>query len=229
MTRLQSTTEAYLLATGKTALPATGTAKRDLLTNLAIMFYRSWQTEPDTEWQSLYQAVGAGTVTATDSFDLDTDINFISKLPGNYVRVKTTTGQYISFESVKPQQLFQYRLGNYVSHVVVDGVHKIKFSKPFITGDQAIGGTIQIPAIIKLDDITSDSSEVLIDIPGWLSKRVAAQYAYSFKATRDMYDDLLALANEDMVSMKASNTSGNESYNTGINYFESLGNVGNDH
>lgn len=227
-TRLDAITDGYTFATGKTTLPAAGTAKRELLTALAIKFYRSWQTEPDTEWDSLYQLVGAGTVTATDEFDLDTDINFISKREGNNVRIliSGSTDNYINYTTVKPQQLYQYRTGNYCAHVVEDGTHKIRFSRAFVAADQAIGGTIQVPAVIKLDDITSDTSEILIDNPEWLGKRIAAQYAFSFKSLRDMYDDLLALANEDMVSMKAGNTSGNESYNTGIDYFALNGNVG---
>ena len=225
-TRLDAITTGYMLATGKTTLPAVGTAKRDLLTNLAVKFYRDWQTEPDTEWKSLYQLIGAGTVTATDEFDLDTDINFISKQPGNNVRVLTTAGQYIDYEAVKPQQLYQYRNSNAVAHVIEDGVHKLRFSKPFTSTDAAFGGTIQVPAIIKLDDITSDSSEILIDQPEWLGERIAAQYAYSFKSLRDLYDDLRNMANERLSSMKAANGSGSESYNTGIDYFALAGNVG---
>lgn len=227
MTRLECITNAYLLAAGKATLP-TGN-KLAQLNALAIKFYRDWQVEPDTEWNSLYQVVSAGTVTATDTFDLDTEINFISKQEGNYVRIKTTDGQYISYQTVKPQQLYQYRTANAVAHIVTDGVHQVKFSKPFVAGTQPIGGTIEVPAIIKLDDLTSDSSEVLIDQPEWLSERVAAQYAYSYKSTRDMYDDLLALANEHMISMKAANTSGTESYQTGIDYFALNGNVGFDY
>jgi hypothetical protein len=60
MIRSEAITEAYMLATGKsvgvTAIP---TAKRNLLTALAVKFYRDWQTEPGTEWDSLYDVIGA--------------------------------------------------------------------------------------------------------------------------------------------------------------------------
>jgi hypothetical protein len=36
------------------------------------------------------------------------------------------------------------------------------------------------------------------------------------------------MSNESLMSMKAANGSGNESYNTGQDYFATLGNVGND-
>lgn len=225
-TRLDAITTGYMLATSKSTLPATGTSKRDLLTNLAIKFYRDWQTETDTEWESLYQLIGAGTVTATDTFDLDTEINFISKEYGNGVRVLLSSGQYINFKTVKPQELYQNRYVNAVAHVVSDNVHSVKFSRPFVSTDQAFGGTIEVPAIIKLDDITSDSSELLIDNSEWLGERIAAQYAFSFKSLRDMYPDLLAQANETMTGMKLANGSGTESYNTGIDYFATQGNVG---
>lgn len=224
MTRLDVITEAWLLATGKTALPSVGQTKRDQLNALAVKFYRDWQVEPGVEWNSLYQLVGAGTVTATDEFTLDTDINYISKNEGNKVRVLTTAGQYIDYETVLPMQLYQYRGSNAVAHIIEDGEHKLRFSKPFTATETAFGGTIQVPAIIKLDDITTDESEILIDQPQWLAERVAAQYAYSYKSLRDMYPDLLDLANERMSSMKAANSSGNESYNTGIDYFALYGN-----
>lgn len=211
MNRLEAITEAYLLCTSKTTLPAIGTAKRNQLTALARKFYRDWQTEPDTEWQSLYQDITAGTVSATDTFELDTEINFISKQDGNYINIDGT-----DFTAVKPQQLYQYRYANAVAKVADNS---IKFSKPFTADSPLLGKTINVPAIIKLDDITSDTSEILIDNPSWLPARIAAQYAYSYKSLRDMYDDLLAIANEHMISMKNANTSGNESYNTGVNYF----------
>jgi hypothetical protein len=229
-TRLDAITTAYMLATSKSNLPAIGSSKRDLLTNLAVKFYRDWQTEPNTEWDSLYQVIGAGTVTATDTFNLDTAINFISKLEGNCVRVLCTDGTtYLDFTTVKPQQLYQYRYQNAVAHVVINGTHKLKFSKVFTSSDQAFGGAIQVPAIIKLDDITSDTSNILIDQPNWLDERIAAQYAYSFKSLRDMYPDLLDMANETMQSMKAANGSGNESTSDNIDYFATMGNVGIDY
>lgn len=221
-TRLDAIATGYLLATGKTTLPAAGSVKRDLLTNLAIKFYRDWQTETGVEWESLSQDISAGTATAgNDTFDLAEEINFISKDENNYVVINEQ-----KYKVVSVRQLSKYRYSRAVAHIVVDGTHSIKFSQEFTSDDPVVGEEILVPCIIKLDDITSDSSEVLIDQPEWLGERIAAQYAYSFKSLRDMYDDLLALANDRMNSMKAANTIGTESYSTDIDYFATLGNVG---
>lgn len=221
MQRIDAVKESILLATGKATTP-TG-SKLSEMNALAIKFYRDWQVEPGIEWDSLYQTIGAGTVSASDTFDLDTDINFISQRPGNYVRVKTTDGQYINFPVVKPQQLFQYRTQNAVAKVADN---QIKFSRPFVAGTQAIGGSIEVPAIIKLDDLTGDNSEVLIDNPNWLPARMAAQYVLTNKQLNYLYDDLLAQANELMMGM-LQNGQAPQTTSTGIDYFATLGNVGN--
>jgi hypothetical protein len=52
-TKLDAMTMGYTLATGKTTIPASGTAKRSLLDSLAVKFYRDWQTETGVEWESL--------------------------------------------------------------------------------------------------------------------------------------------------------------------------------
>lgn len=222
MNRLDAITTGYMLATSKSTLPAIGTSKRDLLTNLAIKFYQDWQVEPDTEWESLSRDVSAGTATVdNDTFDLADEINFISKDDNNYV---TINGQ--RFQVVKFNQLSKYSTSRAVAHITVDGTHSIKFSTPFVATDTLVGQEILVPCIIKLDDLTSDKSDVLIDQANWLGERIGAQYAYSFKSLRDMYPDLLDMANETMQSMKAANSSGGESYNTEVDYFASMGNVG---
>lgn len=221
-TKLDAMTLGYTLATGKTTLPAAGSAKRSLLDSLAVKFYQDWQNEPDTEWESLSADVSAGTAAAgTDTYDLDDDINSISKDDNNYVTINGTR-----FKVVSVRQLSKYTTAHAVAHIVRDGQHSIKFSKPFVAGDPLIGQEILVPCIIKLDDLTKDSSEVLIDQPNWLGERVGAQYAYSFKSLRDMYPDLLDMANETMNSMKANNSTGTESYTTGEDYFVTMGNVG---
>jgi hypothetical protein len=82
-----------------------------------------------------------------------------------------------------------------------------------------------VPAILKLDDITDDDSEILIDSPAWLPARMAAQYALSYKSLRDKYPDLLDQANEFYDRYESRNTSGNDSTSTGVDYFASMGNV----
>lgn len=226
MNRLECITEAYVICTGKSTLP-TGT-KRDKLNNLAKKLYRDWQTEPGMEWESLYSVVGAGTVTATDTFALDTEINFIStsqQRQDNLVRIRYGTSpnySYAYYKSVPYGQLHRHRDTNAVSKVTDNS---IKFSKAFTSTSEVFGGTIQVPAIIKLDDLTADTSEILIDNPAWLPARLAAQYVLTDTQLNYLYQDLLDQANELMLGMKIANGTGNESYSSGVDYFASMGNV----
>jgi hypothetical protein len=222
VTKLDAMTTGYYLATGKTTLPAVGSAKRSLLDALAVKFNRDWQTETGVEWESLSSDVSAGTaVVGTDTYELSDPINFISKDENNNV---TINGQ--KFKVVSVRQLSRYASSRAVAHVVTDGEHFVKFAQAFTAGDNLAGEEILVPCIIKLDDLTSDASEVLIDQPEWLGERIGAQYAYSFKSLRDMYPDLLDLANDRMESMKSANTTGTESTSTGEDYFMTMGNVG---
>jgi hypothetical protein len=222
VTKLDAMTTGYYLATGKTTIPATGTAKRSLLDALAIKFYRDWQTETGVEWESLSMDVSAGTATnGNDTYTLVDPINFISKDENNYVLIND-----VKFKVVSVRQLSRYSTSYAVAHTVTAGVHKVKFSQAFVTGDYFVGNEILVPCIVKLTDLDDDAAEVYIDQPEWLGERIGAQYAYSFKSLRDMYPDLLDLANDRMESMKSANTTGTESTSTGEDYFMTMGNVG---
>lgn len=217
MTRLDAITEAYTIATGKSNLPIVGSSKRSKLTAAALKYYRDWQTETSVgEWQSLYQVITAGTVTTGSTFDLDTEVHFLSQQDGNYVRINMGNNNYIDYAIVKPQQLYQYRGSRAVALITNS---QIQFSTSFKTGDSALGGTIEVPASVKLDDLTSDTSEVLIDNPAWLPARIAAAYVLTDRQLNYLYDDLLQDANDLMQGMINYNNVLGDSYNTGINYF----------
>jgi len=207
--------EAYLLATGKVTLPAEGTTKYERLKALAKKFYRDWQTEPGEDWNSLYEVVGAGTVTATDTFDLDTDIHKVSKRDGDYVRIVTTDDQKINFILVPATTLYKYRNGNAVAHVGTT----LKFSRTFTSTDQEFGGTIEVPAFIKLDDLESESDDVLIDNTAWLPIKMASQYILSDAQLSYQYPDLVEQANELMRGMKLANGTQYDTYSTGEDFF----------
>lgn len=229
MTRKDAIEDAYSLSTGKAVdISSIPTDKRDLLTKFAMKFYREWQLEPGMEWDSLYQVIGGGSVTATDTFTLDTDINFVATQEQhelNTVRILLNDDMnYINYTLVKPGELYLNRYQNAVAHI--PSTNSLKFSRKFVSGEQAFGGSIQVPAIIKLDDINSDGDDILLDDPEWLSWRMAAQYVFSFKSLRDMYDDLLNGANDRMQGMIGRNGSGNDSTSSGVDYFYVMGNVG---
>jgi hypothetical protein len=70
MTVDQAITKAFLHAQRKPTAPAVGTTKYNALLAIADSMQKLWATEPDVEWDSLYQPgpTLAVTVTATDTF-----------------------------------------------------------------------------------------------------------------------------------------------------------------
>lgn len=231
MTRQDAIEDAYLLVENKAVdIGSIPTAKRDILTRLAIKFNREWQTEPNMEWDSLYDVVSAGTVTATDTFALATTINFIATQEQhilNRVRILHTDGtNYTEYDLVKPGELYQAGKAGRQAVAYIRSTNSVQFAKAFTSDDSEFGGTIQVPAITKLADLTDDTSVVQIDDEEWLPWRMAAQYAYGTTSKRSMYDDLLAAANDRMTGMQGRNSTGNETTSTGIDYFASMGNVG---
>jgi hypothetical protein len=200
MTILECMTDAYLLATGKPTLPAQGSTKYNRLYALAKRLHRRWQVEPDVDWNSLYAIVGAGTVTETDTFDLDTDIHKISQRPGDYVYISKNGANYL-YKLVDASELGRYR---YAVCVALIG-QTLKFSRPFTATDQVFGGTINVPAYVKLNEIESIDDDVLVDDPDWLAAAVAQYYVMPDSEMNYMLPDLQDQANELMTSMIQAN------------------------
>lgn len=192
--------DGYSGATGKPTLNATSSDYAKLFV-LAKRLVREWQNEPDVEWESQHQLVGAGTVTATDTFDLDEDVWSISQRDGEYVYVKTISGQYIPYLLVSHADLDKHKYGNAVAF---NGT-QLTFSRAFTSDEQAFGGSISVPAFIKQDDITSVNDDVPIDNPDWLSAALSARYALTKSNLNYLYDDLLAIQNQLMQKMKENN------------------------
>lgn len=219
MTKQEAMTEAYLLATGKNTLPTTGGTKYNRLEGLVEKCYRDWQTETGVDWNSLFQVVGAGTVTATDTFDLDTEINKVSKRDGDYIRIVTDDYGTINFKLVPATQLYRDATRNSVAHIGT----QLKFSRTFTSTDQEFGGEIQVPAFVKLDDLDNLTDDVLIDNPAWLPAIVAAHYVLSDVQLNFKYPDLIAQANDLMNGMKLANGTQDDNYTAGENYFDNGG------
>lgn len=221
MTLQDAMAQAYLLATGKSTLPAAGSTKYQRLYNLCIKFYRDWQTEPGVDWNSLYGLTNAGTVTATDTFDLQDEVIKVSQRDGDFIRILVTSPNgYRNFTLVPASQLYQNR---YTTAVAKVG-QTIKFSRAFTSTDPEFGKTIIVPAFLKLDDLEGLDDEVLIDNPAWLPVVVAAQYVLPDAQLSYQYPDLLEQAQDIMDGMKLANNTQADSYNTGQDFFyNSLG------
>lgn len=226
-TRLDAITTAYTLATGKTTLPATGTTKRDRLTALCTVAYEEIQQA--LEWDWLYEVVSAGTVTATDEFTLAEDVWKITtgdKHELNNVRI-TYDDQYVEFKLVAASALYRNRMNRVVARTADN---KITFGAAFTADDAEFGGTIQVPAIRKLDALTTDADDILIGFNGqdaaWLPKRLSALYVRTDSQLNYLYDDLNDEATAYFLGMVDRNGTGTDSTSTGVDYFATMGSVG---
>lgn len=217
MTILEAMQEGYLLATGKSGLPDAASTKYDRLYGLCVKFHRDWAYERSVDWNSCNVLVDAGKVTATDTFELNSDTKVIrlSQRPGDYIRI-TTTDNVFRYTLKSANSLYQDRYGNSVSKVG----QSLRFSWAFTADDDAFGGTIKVPAYVELEPITSVNQDVEIDNTAWLPAIVAAQYVLSDAQLSYQYSDLIQQAGEIMQGMIRDNNAQIETYSTGENFFD---------
>lgn len=214
MTITEAVAAIYLIATGKTSTLTSGT-KYDRIINLMDFFQRRWSRENGIDWNSLYNPLySIGTVTATDSFDLDTsNVRHLSNRQGDTVRINWTDGVgYTEYDLVDANKLKDYSFG--VSKQSPLGWYcaqigsQLVFNHTFTSSDPQYGGTIYVPAYVYPDAITStnpNTDEVQVDDPDWLVARVAAEYVRNDIVRRQRYPELLSEANEIMQRMKDDN------------------------
>lgn len=196
MTADQVITRAFLHAQRKATPPAVGTPKYNALLAIVDSMQKLWADEPDIDWDSLYQLKTlAVTASATDTFAIDATIDYLAKNELDPIRIGTKT-----FKLVRPKQLYQYK----ESDVCAQIGGSLKFSK---TLDSSLTGlSIQVPAIMKVDDITVGSNIVQVDDPTWLVYASAAEFNRNDLVKVSQYDNLLALADQVMQKMKNKNS-----------------------
>lgn len=203
MTLATLITRAYLLATGKATPPTSGTNKYSKLVGLANVCQDMWQSEPDTEWDSLYMTVTlSGTITDTDTFALGNSIREVSHREGDYVRAVHTDDNETQFLLVKPNQLQDYATDGL--RVVARVGSNLVFSIPFQTTDPEYGGRIKVPCYGFVSTLANDSDIIQVDNPLWLCYMVAAEYCRTDMTLNYRTDDLVSRANEVMTDMKQS-------------------------
>lgn len=186
---------AFLHANRKTTMPVG--AKYDALLAIADSVQKMWAAEPDIEWDSLYSLENIGTVTATDTFDLPDEINYLSKSEDDPIRIGTN-----SFKLVKPNQLYRYKGTDVCAQVG----KTLKFANTFASDSPLLGEDINVPSILAVEDITSGSDEVQVDDPMWLVYMMAAEFDRNDIIKVSQYDNLLALADQSMQRMKQANS-----------------------
>ena len=136
MNRDTFVSNAYLTAVGKIPTFVAGDKKYEKIVAIANMKIDEWAREAD--WFSLYdKRYQLGTISTTDTYDLDDEIEQISTALGDSVRVETTD-QTVHFETARPDQLRQYLTGNFCAKIG----RTLVFNREFGSDDPLIGGTI---------------------------------------------------------------------------------------
>lgn len=192
----------YLKATGTVStLTSTDTDWTKLLA-LANYYQQNWANEPGVDWRSLYYpAIDCGTITATDTFDLDDSIHKVSQNEADPVRINSTDGSYTDYIVVPADELKSYTGGNYVAQVG----QTLKFNNAFTAASQQFGGTLNVPGYTLPDTLSGSNDDVVVDVPEWLVTRCAAEYVRNNLVRQNQYPNLLAESNELMKKMIENN------------------------
>lgn len=195
---------AYLEASGKPVAPVVGSKKYNQLLGYLNNAQREWQNEPDVNWDSTFDFVEVGNVSATDRFAFDPDVVLKpSTTEGDYVTVTSTTGGITNYRIVKPSDFKRNLYGNAVTIINKE----IVFPRAFTSDDTQFGGQITMPAYLKLDTLTSGRDEIGVDDPMWAVIMAAAKYVRNDTVKQNQYGNLIAEANNLMLSMKQRNSS----------------------
>ncbi len=158
-----------------------------------------WATDPFENWSSLFEVrdltdpIEAGTQT----YALDSD--FVRPADTVYVTVGT---QKTYFNLVEPQLRDSVPSSVYITGKVLNFTDEIEADSLLITGD------ITVPAFFQPADLTAFTDTVPVDDPNWLALAVASELAFSDVTYEDKAPDLLGMANDLYLKMKAGNRKG---------------------
>lgn len=209
MTITEAANSVYLRATGKATTPPT--SKLNQIIGLLDYYQRQWARQRNVDWASLYDpAASLGTVTATDSFDIDTSsIRKLSDRQGDFVQITWVDGtNYTKYDIVNHDALKDYYWG--ASKQSPRGFYcaqiagQLVFNHSFISTDAQFGGNILVPSYLFPDAITDtnpDTDETQVDDPDWLVTRCAAEFVRNDIVRRSRFPELLSEANEIMLRM----------------------------
>lgn len=214
MTITEFVADTYLKSTGKTTTLTSGT-KYNRIVNLGNYYQRRWAREGGIDWNSLYNpAFSLGTVTATDTYDIDTStVRKLSDRQGDTVRIVWSNGVgYTDYDIVDHDKIKDYSWGvnreSPIGFYCAQMGSTLVFNHTFTSADAQFGGEIFVPCYVFPDAITSDNpdtDEVQVDDPDWLVARVSAEYVRNDITRQGQYPNLLAEANEIMERMKDDN------------------------
>lgn len=200
MTTTQLINAAYLKATGKVATFASGSTKWNKLLGIANFYIDNWENEPGVDWQSLYDpAYELGTITATDTYELDSDIRKVSQTQGDTIRVyyDGSTTRYTEYDLVNAKDLKSYDTGAYCAIVG----RTIMFNTAFTSSMPQFGGDLVVPVYTYAPDLVRASDTVPVDNPNWLVLMCAAEYIRNDITRQQQYGNLITEANQAMQRM----------------------------
>lgn len=161
----------------------------------------SWAKE--TAWNSLYDpGVNCGTISATDTFDLDDSIRVVSTEPGDYVQIVKTDGNVVNYQTVPANELKRYNSGNYCAKVG----QTLRFNKGFTSDSPEYGGTLNVPALLYADHLVKANDTVPVDDSNWLVAMTAADWTQTDLTLAQNRDDFIAEAVDLMTGMKQANS-----------------------
>lgn len=194
-----------LKATGKANKLQPGTPKWDKVLGIANAYQKTWQHEPSQHWNSLYdRAHTVGTISASDTYELDDEVDFVSTAKGDNIYIDGKNGQRSEYELVAYDDLRNYSTGNYCAIIG----KQLVFNKSFIETDPEYGGKIYAPIFKNVEELENKDDDVQVDNPMWLVFMSAAEYIRNDIVKQNQYGNLIAEANNLMTDMIRRNRSG---------------------
>lgn len=142
-----------------------------------------------------------GTISATDTFDLDSSIREVSTDPDDYVQVIRKDGTTVNYQTVQAHDLKRYNNGNYCARVG----STLRFNQAFTTDSPEYGGTLKVPAYLYANHLVKANDQVPVDDPNWLVAATAADWVQTDVTMMQLRPDFLAEANDLLVGMKKAN------------------------
>lgn len=204
MNTTQLISAVMLKATGKVRnLPETDKKYQKIL-GIANMYIPVWQSEPNVDWQSLYDPnYNIGTLSTNQEYEIDfTKVTKISNVYGDTIKVKKDN-QIKEYTTVPPEQAGMYKGQDCCT---ISG-NKLVFIDPIRSDDPVLGGQITIPVYLRAPLLSSPSDMVPVDNPMWLVVMCAAEYARNDILLQNQYGNLINEANQLMEKMIENNAS----------------------
>lgn len=202
MTLSELISATWLRAKGKEFTGSTGDTNYNKIKAIANYYIGVWESEPGTDWLSLYDPnYSIGTVTATDTFALDTDeIRKLTQERNDSVRIlHTDDTTWTDYELVAPDTLKQYTEDKAVCARVGND---LVFRSAFTSTSAQFGGDIQVPKYGKAERLSAAGDEVPVDDPNWLVTICAGELARNDVVRQNQYPNFVAEANQLMMKMK---------------------------